>query len=49
MEHLRSLNVPLEIHELWLKGGEDRTELRKRLREAGLDKDQLVLPMTSHP
>ncbi|CAE7353630.1 unnamed protein product, partial [Symbiodinium sp. CCMP2456] len=33
-----SLNVPKEVHELWMKGGEDRAELRRRLKDANLDK-----------
>ena len=35
---MRSLNVPEDIHKLWLKGGDDRKELSRRLLECGLDK-----------
>ena len=37
LDLLRSLLVPEQVRNLWLKG--DRTELLKRLREANLDKD----------
>ncbi|CAE7445453.1 unnamed protein product [Symbiodinium sp. CCMP2592] len=37
-----SLNVPKEIHDLWMKGGEDRAELRRRLKDANLDKEVFI-------
>ena len=36
--HPRSLQVPESIHQLWLKGGVDRNELMKQLRDVHLDK-----------
>ena len=37
LDLLRSLLVPEEVHNLWLKG--DRTELLRRLRDSNMDKD----------
>lgn len=36
---LRSLHVSEEIHEMYMKGGADRTKLKKLLEQAGFDKD----------
>ena len=44
--HLRRLNVPQDIHEMWLKG--DRKELARRLVECGLDKEKPELHSSFH-
>ena len=42
---LRHLQVPEEIHNLWLKGGEDRKLLGQRLQECGLDKESSIVTL----
>ncbi|CAE7765384.1 unnamed protein product [Symbiodinium pilosum] len=36
------LQVPQELHDMWLKGGDERKLLLQRLQEAGLDKDKFI-------
>ena len=43
MPHLRNLKVPKHIHEMFKKGGADRTQLQELLKEAKLDKDLSTL------
>ena len=40
---LRTLGVPIEIHEAWKKGGESRNNLIKLLAEANFNKDSLMI------
>ena len=40
---LRTLGVPIEIHEAWKKGGDSRNSLMKLLAEANFNKDPLMI------
>ena len=43
------LNVPLPIHEMWLRGGKDRDELRLLFEQYELNKDPSTWYVTTYP
>ena len=38
-QSIRTLKIPAHIHDMYTKGGADRTQLMDMLREANLDKE----------